>query len=198
MTTKFNLNPLINYFSDKDPTIASRLASLAFSDSELSNAQLKRIAQALVQIADEVDNTDPALAEEADDLLATITAQMMAPAGDPPSRPVMPPLIIDEEETEEDSSDEGSAEDELSLDDTLFEEPSPEYDEVPLHDFKNRIDGLTLRLTDRSRKERWSSAHELAEKGLKYLQKGRELMEKAHKHLDEGGDTIRFKTDFKW
>lgn len=264
MTAKLNLNPLINYFKDKDPKIASRLARVAaeqekpFASGFLSDGDLmskvvtlgkknksatqaeledvkkmigsyimnsdrfkkdadkhlsrlkdkntvfdlvkffydyilkaggqgvikaqtsnfQKLAQTLIEVADELDSTDPALAQEADDILATVVAQycgmMEMDAG---------PMVSD---------------DELPLDEVELAQDAPQYDEVGLDEFKDAIDGMKFRLTDAPKRENRMQAYEMAAKGQKYLSRGKELMERAHKMLDDGGEQIRFKTGFNW
>lgn len=75
MTKKFNLSPLINHFKNKDPKIASRLANFTQATSNLEN--LKRTAQVLINIANELDETAPALANQAD----ALREQLVSSAG---------------------------------------------------------------------------------------------------------------------
>lgn len=75
MTVKLNLSPLIKHFSDKNPTMAQRLHSLTKTAGKPNNSQFKKLAQALTAIADELDQTDPELATEADQILRDLIKQ---------------------------------------------------------------------------------------------------------------------------
>lgn len=245
MTAKINLTSLINYFSDKDKKIASRLSRLAgdkacqacgkigcdcgcngdpekcnckseAKEAKFNPAKVRKIAEVLIEIADKFDQSEPELAREADrflkELLVQANSYCMGPEQAQPMFMAAPmeqfspaPSMLAESQDLEDDLEHVEEVPESNLEEDLEKDleedvntPATEYDEVSLDDFRNRIDGLNFRLTDRNRKERWQTAHEMAEKAMKHLQRGRDLMDQAHGMLDEGGDVIRFKTGYSW
>ena len=64
-----NLKKLIDRFSTKNPELATKLATLTGNDEKIF-----RQAQALIEVADELDAVDPEMAAEADILLKELVA----------------------------------------------------------------------------------------------------------------------------
>ena len=77
MTTKLNLNPLIKRFASANPEVATRLLSLTGykAPKTAETNRMSRIAQVLIDIANELDVSDPELAAEADALLQEVVKE---------------------------------------------------------------------------------------------------------------------------
>lgn len=288
MTVKLNLNPLIEHFNDKNPTIASQLNALTkqaehaeesaflqatdlkglidglskkstFEEIEKTKIalattirdssqfskkdkqrhlnqllklnkpadlqfffynyilahkgekaiasaqlQLQKLAEALVEIADELDQTDPEMAKEADLLLQDLYKQaasgckMMGVPGhmhsDECFQEMMPAMDRFESGMEEIPMV-VSLED-LDRDPEIMEvaEPEPEFDEVSLDDLDGRLDSMKWRVADRSRKEILEKAKEHALKAKQYYEAYKRYRDKTHSIFDEAGEALRLKS----
>jgi hypothetical protein len=297
MTVKLNLTPLINYFSDKNSTIASRLQSLtkvaeegapkfesAFLGDEglkdmidncseetlskckdelakvikesskfnnkskishlkevmnISNPKalkfffynyllaasgnkvlniasqkrsLNKVAEALIEIANELDTSDPELASEADSILKDLVRQASCGSmemghvhsekcmGSPSSAPVIAPMgghfIMDEKEDMPEDVEIVRIEDLKDPDIYEPSEPEPEFDEVSLEDLDDRLSGLKWRIADKHRREALEKAKEHATKAKEYYDAFRRYKNKTHSIFDEAGEALRLK-DFE-
>ena len=209
MTTKLNLTPLIERFSEINPEIATRLARICEvpKASNTTNDVFRKIASTLVEIADQLDTTDPDLAAEADGILQELTKNAQAlehsshegfdvssmggsgGSDDPKlSHSLHLPDFDEMDEAEDDSTDSDPEIEEPS-------EPETEYDEISLDDLDGRIKGMNWRLTDRPMRERYQKALEHARRAKQYLDAHNKYKDVAHSIFDDGGDKLRFKFD---
>lgn len=293
MTAKLNLSPLINYFSDKNQTIASKLSGLtkqaqekpfesaflseeglkdkidnctpatleecknavakviaesshfgkagkikhvrelqaikspqklqfffynyilAASKMKVSNTtQAKKLAQVLVEIADQLDTTEPELAAEADAILRELHKQAgmgcsnmemghehseKCMGGGSPgvmlvmdeAAPMGGQMMMDDSEFGASPVDENM---EPSIED--MKDPEPERDEVTLDDLRERLESMKWRVADRAGREALQQAIEHVEKAQQHHGAKRSRLDKAHEIFDHAGLALRVK-DFE-
>jgi hypothetical protein len=220
MTKKLNLTPLIKHFSKTNPVIATRLGNLteSFKTNKTALLRLQKLASTLVEIGNELDATNPALAAEADALLQEVVKQAQGLEGHKmmgctdkcmgghhdhqPAVLMIEPMghgghmLHDSGDMAmDDLSMEPSLEDE---DPTIEEvtEPEPEYDMVSLEDIKSELEHMKFRIADRSRREALESAIEHIEKAMDYHKASKSRRDKVHNIFDGAGLALRLK-DFE-
>jgi len=201
MTVKLNLNPLIKHFGE-DSNVGRCLSRHAGLTPK-NNKKVNKLADILVEIANEVDASDPELAKEADNILKDLVKE--AGYFDSISLPVV------EEESEETPIDEptevGGAflmekegdpemEEVIEIEEPMIEEipePEPEYDEVSLEDLEERRDNYRFRISDKGRREKLEEAISVTKKAIEYNDATNRFRNKAHDIFDDMGESFRLK-----
>jgi len=183
-----------------------------------NQVQLQKIANTLIEIADELDSTDPELAAEADSILQDMIkgasagcSQMLMP-GHSCSEKCMGSMVMapqndhsghfemgEPEEMEEESSHSFDIEDLVEVEDPMLEElqePEVERDMVTLDDLRDRLASMKWRIADKG-------AREALEKAIMYVEKAQQghgfkknYLNKAHEVFDHAGLALRVK-DFE-
>jgi hypothetical protein len=177
--------------------------------------KLKRLANTLVEIGNELDMTNPTLASETDALLQEVVKQaQMLDAGSKmmgcsdkcmggyhdhqPTVMMIEPMHgghmlhdseLDTEGLEGLESAEGPAIEEIT-------EPEPEYDMVSLDDIKSELENMKWRIADKKRREALEGAIEHIEKAMDYHNASKSRRDKVHSIFDEAGLSLRLK-DFE-
>jgi len=167
-------------------------------------SELQKFAEALVEIADELDSTDPELAKEADLLLEEIYKQaaagckMMGVPGHEHSDECFQEMMpaMDRFESGLESEPTIVSLEQLDKDPEIMEvpEPEPEYDQISLEDLDERLDSMKWRVADRSRKEILEKAKEHAQKAKQYFEAYKRYRDRTHSIFDEAGEALRLKS----
>jgi len=172
-----------------------------------SNSRIKKIATALLEIADELDRTDPELARSADTLLQELLKEasgmcpLMDKEGHSCTNMCMRPLMDEDMFPEESESRSFSVQDivdpqVLEVEDpdiSTPSEPEPEFDEVSLEDLDDRLGGMKWRIADKPRREALEKAKEHALKAKEYYDAYKRYQDKTHSIFDEAGEALRLK-----
>lgn len=150
---------------------------------------LQKVANTLIEIANELDVTDPDLAQSADDLLqeivkeASSTCHLMDKEGHSCTDKCMKPsteMVIPVQDIVDPQIDN-------------IPEPMPEYDEITLEDLDARIGNMNWRIADRHRRESLERAKEHALKAKEYYDAYKRHEGKTHSIFDEAGEALRLK-----
>lgn len=148
-----------------------------------SNRGMKKIAQQLVELGNELDETGHSdLANHADQLLSQLNEEGLdEDINEEPANNTLPEI------SESDQLDE-EVENELDN-----EVDVPDYDELSIEEFKEAIEAIKFRFTDREKRERWTQLVVKFEKALKHLERFKELRDQVHSSFDEHEEPIRLK-----
>lgn len=155
---------------------------------QMKTLKLNKLAQALLEIANDLDQKDPEMAAEADNLLQDILNE----AKDESSSHLvnLDHLNTEPESIEVDETD--------SLDPEIEEitEPKQEYDMVSMDDIKSRLENMKWRIADKKGREALEQSIEFIEKAQKYHDAKKRNVGKAHEIFEGAGLQLRLK-DFE-
>lgn len=165
----------------------------------LSINKLNKIAQVLINIGDQLDKEDPALAIEADSLLKeTLKQAQYLMHGGPKAMGCSDKCSGNYHAHDQDSfnipAPSFSPREELNIEEIT--EPAPEYDEVGLDDIKSELENMKWHVADKYRRQALESAIEHIEKARDYHSACNSRKDKVHKIFDDAGLALRLK-DFQ-